>query len=313
MASIQCKNCGGTVELPTGRQSTTCPYCGGLVERTGSGHAGAGHYMLAKTAFESGNYADAERFCNMHLAQAPDDVDALLLKAQAIGWQQWTGTVRLREVAKNFALALGKVDDADERDELGATIRREFLAIASGKIDEALSVFLASPDKVETDSLKKMYEDLQSAISDVSGLDCDNEGFKSIGRKILKSIDLDYVQSLVRAYQLNPVEEAYAVLSGRFGNCEAVLSNVCGDFADEDEVFENIHATLKAFAKALDENIGFDYVRDRWGAYHQVPWAPQINEEHFDSRWRHWYPTLRKISLMRKQLVRKTRDNAQDI
>ena len=312
MASIQCKNCGGTVELPTGRQSTTCPYCGGLVERSGSGHAGAGHYMLAKTAFESGNYADAERFCNMHLAQAPDDVDALLLKAQASGWQQWTGTVRLREVAKNFALALGKIDDADERDELGATIRREFLEIASGKIDEALAVFLASPDKEETDCLKKMYEELYLAMPDVRGLDCENEGFKSIGRKILKSIDLDYVQSLVRAYQRNPGEETHSELCGRFGNCEAVLSNVCGDFADEDEVFENIHATLKAFAKALDENIGFDYVRDNWGAYRQVPWSPQVNEELFDGRWRHWYPTLRKISLMRKELVRKKRDDAQD-
>ena len=312
MASIQCKNCGGSVELPTGRQSTTCPYCGGLVERTGNGHAGAGHYMLAKTAFESGNYADAERFCNMHLAQTPDDVDAFLLKAQAIGWQQWTGMVRLREVAKNFALALGKVDDADERDELGATIRREFLEIASGKIDEALSMFLASPDKGETDWLKAVYDDLQTAISDISGLDCENEGFKSIGRKILKSIDLDYVQSLICAYQRNPVEEAYSVLSSRFDNCESVLSLVVGDFADEDEAFNNIHATLKAFAKALDENTGFDYVRDNWGAYHQVPWSPQVNEEYFDSRWQQWYPTLRKINLMRKEVASKIRDNAED-
>ena len=312
MASIQCKNCGGSVELPTGRQSATCPYCGGLVERAGNGLAGTGHYMLAKAAFESGNYVDAERFCNMHLAQVPDDVDALLLKAQTIGWQQWTGTVRLREVAKNFAMALEKVDSPDEREELGDTIRREFLEIASGKIDEALSVFLASPDKEETDRLKAMYDDLQSAISDVSGLDGENEGFKSIGRKILKGVDLDYVQSLVRAYQLNPGKEAYSVLSSRFDKCESILSLVVGDFADEDEVFEDIHATLKAFAKALDENIGFEYIRDRWGAYHQVPWSPQVNEEHFDSRWRHWYPTLRKINLMRLEAARKLRDNAQD-
>ncbi len=312
MASIQCKNCGGSVELPTGRQSTTCPYCGGLVERAGNGHAENGHYMLAKTAFESGNYADAERFCNMHLAQAPDDVDALLLKAQAIGWQQWTGAVRLREVAKNFALALEKVDNAAEREELGATIRKEFLEIASEKIDEALSVFLASPDKEETDRLKAIYDDLQSVISDVPGLDCETAGFKSIGRKILNGIDLNYVLSLVRAYQLNPGEKAYSVLSSRFDKCESILSLVVADFADENEAFESVHATLKAFAKALDENIGFEYIRDRWGAYHQVPWAAKVHEKLFDSRWWHWYPTLQKICLLRKEVMRKIRDNEQD-
>ena len=285
MASIQCKNCGGSVELPTGRQSATCPYCGGLVERTGNGQPGAGHYMLAKTAFESGNYADAERFCNMHLAQVPDDVDALLLKAQAIGWRQWTGAVRLREVAKNFALALGKVDDADERDELGATIRREFLEIASGKIDEALMHFTTCLSDGNEANLMELIHCFESTATNLQRKLYSDSDTVKIMKKVSCAINSMYVESLERMLIENPCIETYSLLNDQFAKCEKIFLLVEQQLGCENPAVVTNCETLRYFAKVLLNNVGFEFKPDKWGGFSKTPWLSQEQVRKIEERY----------------------------
>lgn len=325
MANIQCKNCGGSVELPTGRQSTTCPYCGGLVERTGSGHTGTGHYMLAKTAFESGNYEDAERFCNMHLAYAPDDVDALLLKAQAIGWQKGMRKNRLCEVATNFLQAIKRIEDPQAREELGSTIKREFLSIASRKISAAVGNFkLNSEDYDKTDALDNLLRDCDYAIRDLENetswtIDHEVDKYeyaepiirvadkevRAIWEGILEQIDCFYVQHLVRLFQMAPSRDAFFKLKVQFDNCETILMTVANNRVEDMGIVEKAHSTLSYFAKALDDNVGMDYERDEWGAYHQVQWKETDNEEICEMLWDSFYRMWDGIEWVKKRMEEK--------
>ena len=243
--------------------------------------------MLAKTAFESGNYSDAERFCNMHLAQFPNDVDALLLKAQSIGWQRGPRENQLQESAKNFALALASIDDPQEREELVSTIKSEFMNMAKSKIRTTLSRFIENPDTDAKERLSQLFDDFHFAtLKDVDNLNYMDD-FKSTVMEIVDGIDLRYVQSLVHDYKENPGKEEYFRLKGQFENCRDVLCLLfgCRELFDDESLFETIHTTLKSFAIALDENIGFEYQRDDWGAYSHVPWEMPGNEQLFDMRW----------------------------
>ena len=256
--------------------------------------------MLAKTAFESGNYADAERFCNMHLAHAPDDVDALLLKAQAIGWQKGMREKRMQEVATNFAQAIKAIEDPQEREELGATIKHEFITIASSLIRTAVGNFTLNPeDYDETDALDDLLEDFDYAVGCLESetswtadhgvakpivCQADKE-VRAIWKEIQEGVDCNYVRHLVRIFQMARGKDAFSKLSVEFDNCETILMTVAGKRSDDTDIVEAIHSTLLFFAKALDDNIGSDYECDEWGAYHLVPWDEACNEQSCEERW----------------------------
>ena len=128
MAALVCDLCGGKLVMGTGGIAT-CDSCGmehspermrekvqevkGVVQ-VDSSHLVENYMRMAQNAYDSGNKAEAENYCNKILETVPNHQQAWLLKGRAAGWQSTLGNIRFSEAINCFANAVANTEETEK-------------------------------------------------------------------------------------------------------------------------------------------------------------------------------------------------------
>ena len=128
MAALVCDLCGGKLVMGAGGIAT-CDSCGmehspermkekvqevkGVVQ-VDSSHLVENYMRMAQNAYDSGNKAEAENYCNKILETVPNHQQAWLLKGRAAGWQSTLGNIRFSEAINCFANAVANTEETEK-------------------------------------------------------------------------------------------------------------------------------------------------------------------------------------------------------
>ncbi len=178
MKQMRCEMCGNT-KLIKQDGMFVCQYCGaaysveeakkmmieGPVDVSGStvkvdtSDTLRNYLIMANQAYDSGNKAEAETYCNKIIENDPNNYEAWFLKGKAAGWQSTSANVRLDQAINCFNKALETVSD-DKKEELKKDIVLETSSLSSALISLVCEQYESLPDKDHAnkiiDSLKMM-------------------------------------------------------------------------------------------------------------------------------------------------------------
>lgn len=160
MKALICEMCGGK-DLVKENGVFVCQNCGckysveeakkmmvevdGTIEVTGTVEVKNAAQVeslmkLARSSFESENYAQAEEFCNQAIAMDDKNYDAWKLKAEAINWQITTKNRRILEVY-NCLMTSYKVLSEEDKEEKKEEIAKTIYNCLFGEIELWLETF----------------------------------------------------------------------------------------------------------------------------------------------------------------------------
>lgn len=162
MAALVCDLCGGKLVMGTGGIAT-CDSCGmehspermrekvqevkGVVQVDCS-HLVENYMRMAQNAYDSGNKAEAENYCNKILETVPNYQQAWLLKGRAAGWQSTLGNIRFAEAINCFANAVANTEETEKTSVINEC-KREVGELAEALIRLRGKRFAKWPDEEE--------------------------------------------------------------------------------------------------------------------------------------------------------------------
>lgn len=192
MKQLTCEMCGST-DLLKQDGVFVCQTCGtkysveeakkmmieGTVDVSGStikvdnSDAIENYMSMAENAYDSGNKAEAEAYCNKVIELAPQNYNAWKLKGQSAGWQSTLANIRLNEAINCFLNAIQFAPDEPQPitldlmgTEVEATINirkklinetaEEIMQISVALVNLQGEHFAKWPDEDEKDSLKNI-------------------------------------------------------------------------------------------------------------------------------------------------------------
>lgn len=104
--------------------------------------------VLATTAYEAQNYAEAENYCNQAVVLDAMCYKAWNLKGKAVGWQSKIDNLRIEEAAHSFCKAIDFAPE-EEKEELKTQAVDELKKLGLALISLRKNRFGGSPDKAE--------------------------------------------------------------------------------------------------------------------------------------------------------------------
>lgn len=104
--------------------------------------------ILATTAYEADNYAEAESYCNRAIELDAMCYKAWNLKGKAVGWQSEMGNLRIEEAAHSFCKAIDFAPE-EEKEHLKDEAVEELKRLGLALIELRKKRFSDSPDKEE--------------------------------------------------------------------------------------------------------------------------------------------------------------------
>lgn len=109
--------------------------------------------VLATTAYEAQNYAEAENYCNQAVVLDAMCYKAWNLKGKAVGWQSKIDNLRIEEAAHSFCKAIDFAPE-EEKEELKNQAVEELKKLGIALISLRKNRFSRSPDKEELNGFK---------------------------------------------------------------------------------------------------------------------------------------------------------------
>ena len=114
---------------------------------------------LAHQSRDSTNNEEAENYSNKVLELDPTNVEALLIKAEAVGWQSTLGTPRTAEVLNCYKAALAATEDPEKK----AEIKEKAIEVTHDIYQALFSLcaknFSPYPSEHDTSRLSNLYTD----------------------------------------------------------------------------------------------------------------------------------------------------------
>lgn len=104
--------------------------------------------VLATTAYEAQNYAEAENYCNRAIELDAMCYKAWMLKAKAVGWQSKVDNLRIEESAHSFCKAIDFAPD-EEKEEVKNAAVEELRRLGIALVSVRKTRFSGSPDNDE--------------------------------------------------------------------------------------------------------------------------------------------------------------------
>ena len=166
MAALICDLCGGKLVMGAGGIAT-CDSCGmehsadrmkekvqeikGTV-RVDSTHMIENYLEMANAAFDAGNNAEAESYCNKIIEIDPTNHKAWFLKGKAAGWQSSLQNSRLPESIIAFTKAVTNAPEQD-REDLAKQTKEEIIRLFRAMISLRGNRFIKWPGKEEANGV----------------------------------------------------------------------------------------------------------------------------------------------------------------
>ncbi len=104
--------------------------------------------LLASSAYEADNKAEAENYCNQAIVIDAMCYKAWFLKGKAVGWQSTIANIRIEEAAHSFCKAIDFAPE-DEKEEIKEQATEELKNLGLALISLRKDRFIASPDLKE--------------------------------------------------------------------------------------------------------------------------------------------------------------------
>ena len=104
--------------------------------------------VLATTAYEAQNYAEAENYCNRAIELDAMNYKAWNLKGKAVGWQSKIDNLRIEEAAHSFCKAIDFAPE-EEKEEMKNQAAEELKRLGLALISLRKNRFAGSPDAKE--------------------------------------------------------------------------------------------------------------------------------------------------------------------
>ena len=154
-----CQGCGTTYSVEDARnllvevdESDVAPIVAAPIQTESKGieprqlsERESNYLELAKRGLESGNNAEAERYCTLLLEGDPRNIDALLYKGAAVAWQSTFAHLRTDEAIVYWKSAFANITDEDERkkyykftDKVTSDVGASLFAVAAGFADSGV-------------------------------------------------------------------------------------------------------------------------------------------------------------------------------
>ena len=289
MSALTCDICGGKLKMGKGKIAV-CESCGmeHSVERVrekiqeikGTVHVDSAHlvenfYSLATDAFQTGNYADAERYCNKILENDPRHTQAAFLKGKAVGWQSTITDFRFKEAATCFANAVNSSSDPEERDSLHRDVEEEFKKLATAMVSVRNDRFSKWPDREESDGFCNDLEEVASAIElyDAStGFAINrNRVFSNVALVVRTTISIVATTKILLEYVVDGSRSAYRTLVDRTDYSIRILEKTADLCDDDDDSDIKIYEQIISMLETVIQNNRSDLIQDKWGAYKESP------------------------------------------
>lgn len=119
--------------------------------------------VLATTAYEAQNYAEAENYCNRAIELDAMCYKAWNLKGKAVGWQSKIDNLRIEEAAHSFCKAIDFAPE-EEKEELKTQATEELKKLGLALISLRKQRFSGSPDDAELNGFSNDKKVLLSAL-----------------------------------------------------------------------------------------------------------------------------------------------------
>lgn len=267
MAALVCDLCGGKLVMGSGGIAT-CDSCGmehspermrekvqevkGVVQ-VDSSHLVENYMRMAQNAYDSGNKAEAENYCNKILETVPNHQQAWLLKGRAAGWQSTLGNIRFAEAINCFANAVANTEE-NEKESVIDACKQEVSELAEALIRLRGERFAKWPDEEEKNGfvgdLTVILQAILQFFKAVGTLINKDELMSPLATIINNSV-IDAWNNVVRPTFANdhdghPDDYELKKLIDRAGHCTDLLEQAVNlvDTDDEDDIkrYENLIA-----------------------------------------------------------------------
>ena len=261
MKQLICEMCGGT-DLIKQDGVFVCQSCGtkysveearkmmveGTVEVVGTVKVDnsdmlSNYYSIAVNAYDAGNKAEAEVYCNKIIEIDPENYLAWLLKGKTAGWQSSLGNIRFNEAINCFVNSI-KYAPQEEKNNIIEDSKKEIKNLAVALIQLRSQRFETWPDGDETQGFANDI----SQIINAAKLYIMSTGIAISASEILTPIAAQINVSVVNALNKkiipdynndddngHPSDFAFKLLLERAGYCSILLLKSIGLSDDDDE------------------------------------------------------------------------------
>ena len=220
------------------------------------------YLMMAKQAYDSGNKAEAETYCNKIIENSPDNYEAWLLKGKAAGWQSTAANIRLDQTVSCFSKALENAPE-DKVEELKKDIASEtsslLLALTSLFCDHYEGIPDAEHASKIISSLTLMYKLTIDLL-----VKCNvkpNEMKKSAANRIYNAVLTAWNNTIYAEYKedSNPSKYKWDRFVARGDAAIILLNTVISTRGEDDPANASVYSFLIIIQNALINSSSYTY------------------------------------------------------
>lgn len=261
--------------------------------------------VLATTAYEAQNYAEAENYCNRAIELDAMCYKAWNLKGKAVGWQSKIDNLRIEEAAHSFCKAIDFAPEEEKEDVKNQAVE-ELKKLGLALIALRKQRFAGNPVAAELNGFqndrKVMLSSLLVLLSHGNAVGMP-EGYPEEIAKLMTDAARDAFSMAKKAWSSvdYPTEKDLVTYLDWLGNCESLLKNAIDASDDDDDADIGRYQLL---IQVVKDPIGkYSYTR-QWNSYsssYQNVRDKCLNNESVSQRNRLEREYNDKISTLRKK------------
>lgn len=226
--------------------------------------------ILATTAYEAQNYAEAENYCNRAIELDAMCYKAWNLKGKAVGWSSKMDNMRVEEAAHSFCKAIDFAPE-EEKEELKAQATEELKKLGLAIIATRKQRFAADPSKKELNGFasdkKVLLDSLLILLSHGNAVGLP-EGYLE---EVASEMNLSAVAALNMVRKAwssvdHPGEKDFDTYLDWIGNIEQLLRQAIDTSDDDDEEDITRYKNLKI---VLGEPMNAHSYKRQWNSFYE--------------------------------------------
>lgn len=250
-----------------------------------------GNYLeIANNAYNAGNNAESESYCNKIIEIDPTNYQAWFLKGKAAGWQSTLQNPRISESVFAFTKAITNAPETDKQT-LIIQSKEEIINLSKATISLRGQHFAKWPDQEETNGFASDITTILNALSEFIAqaniVIKPSELMAPLASIINQSVMTAYWDVIFPDYNRNPNVDDRAnkydwqQYIDRIGYCTVLLEqaiNLCDE--DEEDDIQRYKNLIYLHEQAID-SCSWDYDLVPWGKTWHKEWQLSENAKSF--------------------------------
>lgn len=274
--SARCPQCGGELQLDSGKATAFCMHCGSKIivqeainaVRIDNTHMIDTWMKMGDRAYEGENFSEAYEYYRKIIEVQPDNWIAHYKKGKAAGWQSTIANLRFTEATTSFAQSIN-LAPGERKDTLKSEVNEEVKKLALALIALRADRFEKWPDAEETAGfINDIGEILKAAIrlGEKSGFKA--SGFmRPIANKINSAVMYAWSTKIKRDYvgdDNRPTQYQFNQFIQRIGFCTKLIELSIGLSDEDDEEDIKAYKNLIMLHNEAINSCSWEYAGETW-------------------------------------------------